>query len=90
MSTTRKAKVYLQIADRAPRTNYWSNVTASVVNATNSMPDKVAPGCIVIPVVIEIPVSLWAEYAEPIKVMVPEDAELPTAAYIETAQVETA
>jgi hypothetical protein len=88
--STRKAKVYLQVANRAPRNNYWSSQTASVVNATNSMPDKVAPGCIVIPLEIEIPLSLWAEYAVPVEVTVPEDAELPTAAYIETAQVDTA
>lgn len=70
----RKAKVYLQIAKRSPHNSYWNDQTATVVNATNTPPEKVAPGCIVIPVVLDIPAELWAEHAPPVHVVVPADA----------------
>jgi len=41
----------------------------------------------VVPVEIEIPRSLWAEYAAPVLITVPESAELPTGAYVETESV---
>ena len=70
----RKAKVYLQIANRSPHTSYWSEQTATVVNATNTPPEKIAKGCIVIPVIIEVPQELWAQHAPAVQVTVPADA----------------
>lgn len=68
----RKALVYLQIADRYPRGSWRSGVNATVVNATNNPPETVAPGCIVVPVFVNVPASRWARHEDAVTVEIPE------------------
>jgi hypothetical protein len=68
----REAVAYLQVEGRAPgHTNYRHR--AAVRAVTNSPPEIVKPGCIVIKLRIRIPAEAWEPFAPEAVIDVPAD-----------------
>lgn len=70
---TREATAYLQIAGRPPGNAWDAGNRAAVVGVTNTKPDVVRAGCIVVKVKLRIPVEAWEPFAPEAVIDVPAD-----------------
>lgn len=73
MADTREATAYLQIEGRPPGHSWDNGTKASVRGVTNTKPDVVKSGCIVVKLRIRIPKEAWQPFAPEAVIDVPTD-----------------
>jgi hypothetical protein len=71
--STRVATAYLQIEGRPPGNTYDYGDKAAVRGVTNTAPDAVKPGCIVVKVKLRIPKEAWLPFAPEATIDVPAE-----------------
>lgn len=73
MTGTRTATAYIQIADRQVRGSWRPDTSATVVKVTNTPPERLEPGCVLVKVQIRVPREAWAPAMPAVVVDVPLD-----------------
>ena len=73
MSTTREATAYIQIEGISPGNTYDNGTRAAVRGVTNTAPDVIRPGCIVVKVRLRIPKEAWQPFSAAVVIDVPAD-----------------